>query len=349
MNSVVSSAPGKLFITGEYAVLDCAPAFVTAVDVRAVCKLRRVPDSDGRVWRVVTPPLSATPGVFRVVDGLPEWDGEPIRLVDAAWRALSEEQRATLARSAWHVSLDTSAFFLKDRKLGLGSSAAALGALMGALWTVAGGLPEEPAAFATLKTAHHMFQGGGSGADLAATLAGGTILYRREPRIAASVAVPDGFDILPVWSGKSAATGEFLRKLAEFQQTSPDVFRERFAVLEKEAEEAGLAASAGDTEGFIEAFDDSGAALRALGEAANLPIWSAEHENINAIVRQAGGVYKPSGAGGGDIGLAIFRTGDAQALEALKSALSSAGYNILPLRFGARGLHITDVSEQAKR
>lgn len=55
----------------------------------------------------------------------------------------------------------------------------------------------------------------------------------------------------------------------------------------------------------------------------------------------AGGVYKPSGAGGGDVGLAVLPAGDEQQLEGLKSSLSSAGYSILPLRFGARGLHVT--------
>lgn len=337
MNSIIASAPGKLFITGEYAVLDRAPAMLTAVDVRAICRLR--PSSDG-TWRVLTPPLSATPQVFRIVDDQPEWDGEPVPLFDAAWRALDETARRALSKHGWQVSIDTSAFFLKDQKLGLGSSAAALAALMGALWKAAGELPAEADAFAALKSAHTAWQGGGSGADLAVTLAGGTILYRREPRIAAPVAIPDGMEILPVWSGKPAGTAEFLRKLAEFQAASPDVFRERFAVLEKEAEEAGLAAAAGDVDGFLEAFDDCGAALRALGAAANLPIWSETHERIGAVVREAGGCYKPSGAGGGDVGLAVVRAGDADVQERVKSAVASAGFSVLPLRFGARGLHV---------
>ncbi len=339
MKMISASAPGKLFITGEYAVLDRAPALLTAVNVRAHCRLR---PASGDAWRIVTPPLSSSPAVFRIRDGLPEWEGEPVPLFDAAWRALSGMQRKALAKSAWNVSLDTSAFFLKDRKLGLGSSAAALAALAGALWAAAGGeLPEEAEAFDALKAAHTAWQGGGSGADLAVTLSGGSILYRREPRIAAPVALPEDLEILPVWSGKAASTGEFLRRLADFQERDPDRFRERFAVLEQEAEEAALAASQADSRAFLEAFDDCGAALRALGEAADLPIWSADHERIGAIVHAAGGCYKPSGAGGGDIGLAVIASGDGKAMEALKSPLSSAGYSILPLGFGARGLHVS--------
>lgn len=338
MSTITASAPGKLFITGEYAVLDRAPAMLTAVDVRAICRMSR---AGSKTWRLSTPPLDVTPAVFSIEDDLPCWEGEPVALFDAAWRGLSEKQRKTLAASGWNISLDTSAFFLKDRKLGLGSSAAATAALMGCLWTAAGELPAEEEAFTALKQAHTAWQGGGSGADLAVAMAGGTLLYRRDPRIAAPVALPEGLEILPVWSGKPASTGGFLKRLAEFQEKSPQVFRERFAVLEKEAEEAALAAAGGDIAAFLEAFVDSGAALRALGTAAGLDIWSSVHEDIARIVSDAGGVYKPSGAGGGDVGLAVLPAGDAQQLEGLKSSLSSAGYSILPLRFGARGLHVT--------
>lgn len=342
MKAVVASAPGKLFVTGEYAVLDRAPALLTAVNVRAVCRLR---PASGEVSRLVTPPLSMTPAVFRIADDMPQWEDEPVPLLDAAWRALTEARRRKLAESAWHISLDTSAFFLKDRKLGLGSSAAALAALTGALWAATGDLPAEADAFDALRSAHTAWQGGGSGADLAVTLAGGNILYRRDPRIAAPVALPGGLEVLPVWSGRPASTGEFLRKLAEFQENAPERFRERFAVLEQEAEEAAVAASAGDADAFLEAFEDQGAALRALGEAAELPIWSEDHERIGEIARANGVRYKPSGAGGGDIGLALIRAGDEEGAERLKSGLSSAGYSILPLGFGARGLHIEVVND----
>lgn len=337
MSTITASAPGKLFITGEYAVLDHAPALLTAVDVRATCRLW---PAESATWRIHTPPVDTAPAVFTLQDGLPCWQGEPVALLDAAWQGLRERDRKALQSRAWNISLDTSAFFLKDRKLGLGSSAAALTALMGALWTAADELPPEPEAFEAVQAAHRAWQGGGSGADIAVALTGGTILYRRDPRIAAPVALPEGLEILPVWSGKPASTAGFLRRLAEFQAASPEIFRERFAVLEREAEEAALAVANGDVNSFLEAFVDSGAALRALGAAAGLDIWSDAHEQVGRVIADCGGLYKPSGAGGGDVGLAILQAGDEQRLEGVKSALSSAGFNILPLRFGARGLHV---------
>lgn len=342
MTRVAVSAPGKLFITGEYAVLERAPALLSAIDVRATCTLQ---SSDSTVSRIVTPPLVSMPSIFRFEENGIAWDGKRVGLFDAAWSALDAGRRERIREGAWNVSLDTTAFFIKDRKLGLGSSAAALAALMGALWAASGGMPAEAEAFETLHAAHSAWQGAGSGADLAVALAGGTVLYRREPRVAAPVSLPGDVEILPVWTGRLASTGDFLRRLAEFREASPNGYQQCLAVLQAKAEEAGLAASAGSAKGFIAAFRACADALRALGEAANLDIWSAAHREIAAAVESAGGAYKPSGAGGGDIGLAIVRVGDVGAAERVKSSLSSTGYRVLPLRFGARGLNVSSIAD----
>lgn len=337
MTAVHGSAPGKLFITGEYAVLDQAPALLTAVDVRAHCRLE---PSGSMQWRIQTPPISSVPCRLRVEGDCLHWEDEPVRLFEAAWQALDETRRRVLAAQGWNVVLDSSAFFLKERKLGLGSSAATLVALLGALWRASGELPPEAEAFEAAAKAHAGWQGAGSGADISVALVGGTLLYRRNPRIAAPVALPEALALVPVWTGQAASTGDFLARLAVFEQSSPDVFRERFAVLEQHAEAAALAVSGGELQEFTEAFTDCGAAMRALGDAAGLDIWSAAHREIAACVDVAGGFYKPSGAGGGDIGLALLPRGDDAALQRLKSSLSSAGFTDLPLRFGARGLHV---------
>ena len=40
---MIATAPGKLILTGEYAVLDGAPAVVVAVDRRAVARRNATP------------------------------------------------------------------------------------------------------------------------------------------------------------------------------------------------------------------------------------------------------------------------------------------------------------------
>ena len=337
MSTVIhASAPGKLLISGEYAVLDRAPALVAAVDVRARCELR-LGSSDE--WVIEALPIDPRGRRCRISAGGIDWQDEPVELLEAGFDALPDARRRMLAGTGAALRIDTSGFFIKDTKLGLGSSAAALTALMGALWAATGGLPEEAEAFSQLQAAHHAWQGGGSGADLAAALSGGVLLYRREPRITAPVALPDSLEILPIWTGEAASTADFLAAVDDFQARDPKEFLARMKVLEAEAEEAALAASNGDAEALFEAIGDFGGALRALGEAAELPIWNSAHLALREAVEAAGGAYKPSGAGGGDFGLAFVR--DKRVLEAVKSSISSAGYATMPLRFGARGLHVT--------
>ena len=49
--SVAASAPGKLFLLGEYAVLDGSPALLAAVSARARVNIKR---RDDRHWSVVS-------------------------------------------------------------------------------------------------------------------------------------------------------------------------------------------------------------------------------------------------------------------------------------------------------
>src|SRR5690606_40382584 len=142
----IARAPGKAVVLGEYAVLAGAPALVLAVDRYARASIRsRSGGTSGLETRFperrrIEAPIGADTGV---------------ELVDLVRRALGGE------RSAWRASLDSSEFYLAGRKLGLGSSAAALVAFAGA-WSAWAGLPRP-----TLGEAielHRRFQrGAGSG------------------------------------------------------------------------------------------------------------------------------------------------------------------------------------------
>ena len=57
---------------------------------------------------------------------------------------------------------------------------------------------------------------------------------------------------------------------------------------------------------------------------------------LAAIADDCGAVYKPSGAGGGDVGL-VF-TGGQEQLEQSRRAIAGAGYRILNMTWGAPGV-----------
>jgi phosphomevalonate kinase len=127
-----------------------------------------------------------------------------------------------------------------------------------------------------------------------------------------------------------------LARLRGWQQAQPALAAGHLARLGA-ASSRGLAAwRAGDAAGVLAAVGHFAAGLRQLDDAVGLGIWSAEHRDIAALAAEAGVAYKPSGAGGGDYGLAL--TARPAALAALRTAVEAAGFQCLGAPLAPAGL-----------
>ena len=80
------------------------------------------------------------------------------------------------------------------------------------------------------------------------------------------------------------------------------------------------------------------AALRALDDVAHLGIFSAAHRLLSGLAEDHGVVYKPCGAGGGDLGMAFAI--DTRALESFERAARAAGFKRLPLELDEHGITV---------
>ncbi|MEO5813492.1 MAG: hypothetical protein ABIU96_00555 [Rhodanobacter sp.] len=338
---VVASAPGKLVLTGEYAVLEGAPAIVLALDRRARVVLR---DNAGTGYVIDAPDLG-----FHDVSGHLDdqqhfcWSG--VSGFDAKRLALvaSVLESATLdgVLPGFHAVLDTHALFSSadaKRKLGLGSSAALAVALAGAICARAG--RRVPAA-ERLIAAHRRMQGGrGSGLDIAASLTGGAIVYRlrdEQPQIT-PVRWPDGLLFACVWSGKAASTGVFLRDLAVWRERAPARYTALLGELALCADAAAEAFAGNMSGALLEAIAAYAAGLERLGAASGLDIVSAEHRVLATIAAGCGVIYKTCGAGGGDIGIALGA--DAERLRAFRQRVVQAGLQTLDVQLEPHGLQV---------
>ena len=357
MTDVVASAPGKLVLLGEYAVLEGAPAVTTAVDRRAVVRLRR--RADGRCT-VRAPDVVDGVQPFRLgAGGLPDWTAAGpaaarLNLVDEVLRGLADAGLGLAGGEGVELSLDTSAFFdllgASRQKLGLGSSAALTVALTSALVALAGqatATADRAGWLTRLLDLHRSFQGGqGSGVDVATSLCGGLLSYRLQGSDGRPDATP-----LPwpaalhrafIWSGNSASTPKFLATLRDWRRASATHeadYGVRMAALTDTAEAAVSALVDGDAGGFLYCAGRYGRDLRALGQASGVDIWSSAHEAIAAVAgRQDGVVYKPCGAGGGDVGV-LFAT-DPDRLAAAVAQLADAGFASVPLAVDPAGLRL---------
>lgn len=326
---VLASAPGKLVITGEYAVLEGAPALVLAIDRQAHVVLE---DSGGSDYEISAPGLGIHAARGRLdATGRIAWPaldaaaGASLRLVGAILETLGAEERPPPFRAC----LDTRAFHADGdgrRKLGLGSSAALTVALASAIRAL--GRRGAPS-LDTLLAAHRRAQDGrGSGLDVAASLSGGLLRYRLhegQPRIAPA-AWPPGLAWCCVWSGRPASTSFFLQRLAAWRAQAP---ARHAAAMRELGDCATAAADAASATALIEAVAAYAQALERLAAASGLDIFCPEHRALAALAARLGVVYKTCGAGGGDIGIGLAM--DPARLQAFRQAASAAGCAVLEL------------------
>ena len=79
-------------------------------------------------------------------------------------------------------------------------------------------------------------------------------------------------------------------------------------------------------------------ALQTLDEAANIGIFSPPHLRGRALAARHGILYKPCGAGGGDMGIAM--SDDGRALAAWCAEASEAQLSIIDAAFAGEGVRV---------
>lgn len=324
---IAASAPGKFLLSGEYAVLDGAPAICVAVDRRASV-LIEAHEGDRHV--VQAPGFTAAVGRFSAEAGALTWrgDGRDFGLFEAVWNA----SRPVRVRDPVRISLDTAAF--RDpgsgSKIGLGSSAALTAALAIALQALGG---ENAASVA--HAAHRQFQGGsGSGADIACSIAGGTIEYRMEKEQSRPVQWPNGLHFGVLWSGVAAGTRARLARFAD----QPDGAARR--ALRGASATVAATFGTGDAASILSGLRDYTQALLRFDEAHGLGIFDAGHASLVERAAGAGVVYKPCGAGGGDIGVVLAT--DRASLASFEDAAARRGFARLALKIDPHGATLHD-------
>lgn len=313
---VVARAPAKLVLFGEYAVLEDAPAIVAAVDRCAEVSVEAAEatsiDSD----------LGAEAGE--------DW-------FDAWCSAAALGRVPTL-----HVELRTGELFSNGSgaKLGIGSSAA-LTVAMGAAWRRTSGEPvEDKHAFVADLDTHQRLQGGkGSGIDVAASFHGGVIAWWKSRRVE-RLAMPAELHFACVWTGTSASTTELLERVHAFERREPAEYAgcmERMGALAHSALEAFRRGRSAEIVTLAGAYHD---AMADLGARSGAPIVSPAHRELAEIAGGREVSYKPSGAGGGDVGL-LFST-SAEALRGAVERCRKAEYHVLDVHIRDQGVTVSN-------
>src|SRR4051812_21502078 len=284
---MIASAPGKLILTGEYAVLDGAPAIVIAVDRRAIARRNATP-------------RGSSPFLLAVADEI------------AARRGAADPA----AHAALEISVDSTAFYHRLTKLGLGSSAA----VTVAATALALGTTEPQEVLAVALAAHARAQGPrgarGSGADIAAAVHGGTIVFSLPDPSGGSVPCkvvrrrwPASVTLLPFFTGVAADTAQLVARVQAARDANRTAVEAALAAI---ADASRAACAALEAPPDIAAVALIGALALAANATDRLAIATAIDLVPECVIAarahlvRLGGPAKPAGGGGGDVGVAVL-------------------------------------------
>ena len=331
-NEIQVSIPGKIVISGEYAVLDGAPAIVSTLKQKVNITIQKsdkkhnvyttsvlqgvfpfTMDDDANVlW------LEADPGVF----GL---------LLQHAFKILKPKLKENL----W-IAVDSSEFFrtAKDGtaiKLGIGSSAAVSVGITQALsqYQAIRSSPEN--LLSQANSIHQGLQGKqGSGIDVACCFADQGVIECTKDSVKnhtwSILNWPNGLHLKALTTSQYGSTN---RLVANYQRASnlyPKEFKSALDQFLEITQSLSHAWKSEDVDLIIDLLRAYDVHIKKLDKIGGIGIYTQVHADIQNIASTHNVFYKPSGAGGGDIGLAFSSSLDA--LSDFSDAIGTDAWNI---------------------
>jgi phosphomevalonate kinase len=325
-------APGKLYIAGEYAVVEPGrPAVLVAVDRFITVRVQAAHGAG----HIRSDQFANLPLVWHRLDGdlVIEYEETPYSFVLSAIRAVEDAGRSLGAPlTLFDLDIASELDDASGRKFGLGSSAAVTVATVRALAGFYGLRLSEMELFKLALISADDVQRSGSGGDIAASMFGGWIAYTsfdrawlRSQRFDVPVAdlirqdwpglsvrpltPPAGLRLLVGWTGTPASTSRLVgdvqaRKSGRSAHYS-DFLTASTACVDTLAE----AFAAGDTAGILCEIRRNRTLLNALSEHTGAVIETPQLRRLVEIAERAGAAAKSSGAGGGDCGIVLCDAG----------------------------------------
>lgn len=329
---MIATAPGKLIVTGEYAVLDGAPALVLAVNRRVTARRRAGPHGSSAFLVAVIDEIekrlgrdhpAARAAAELVVDSAPFYEG-------TTKLGLGSSAAVTVAATALALAADHVAVPMIDRDLVLSIASAAHATAQSSR---AGRdssvmLPRPPTGGAP-PTGWHRARG--SGADIAAAVYGGVIAFQRTtpdrvawPSDAAAagraievggatlerLAWPAGVRLIPFFTGAAADTPSLVSAVNDARERDRAAVDAALAAIDKASRAAcqscAMRAPEIAANALISALSLAAHAMDQLGAATGLPLVPAAVTRARGAMSQLGGTAKTTGAGGGDIAIAVI-------------------------------------------
>ncbi|MGX7076413.1 phosphomevalonate kinase [Globicatella sanguinis] len=329
------STPGKLYIAGEYAILEPGQAAIlVALDAYLSCTVSLATDNLSGTLQSTTiqnEPFNYTrsthnqPGLMPSAMWPRHW-AYVLSAIETVERLLVE---LNLPLQNYHIQYETDLEAENGRKYGLGSSGAVTVSTIRALLRFYG-YSANPliiyklAAIASLKVSTK-----GSFGDLAASAYGGWIYYQSPdrqglaeqikatpsltqllakdwPQLAIShLTVPHSVDLVIGWTDAPASTDELVHRYQQHRDTESDLYQQFLANSQATVQQLAQDLENGDVALIQKGIAKARHLLRKMTRHWQLPLETNHLTQLIEIAQSYQYEAKSSGAGGGDCGIAI--------------------------------------------
>jgi mevalonate kinase len=319
MNKVTTSAPGKLLLFGDHAVVYGHPCIVTSIDQRIQVTVEKQKE---RKLTLSAPDL----GLVEYTKHIDELGQKNIPKAVSFIETLYSLFLQRCPQEGGIVIETKSAF---SSSFGFGSSSAVTVAFAQALSELYGCQLSKLEVFQLCYQAVITVQGVGSGFDIASAIWGKTIYYVTPAKVVEPIVLPE-LPLIVGYSGIKADTATIVRAVAELRMKKPEFVAEIFSEIENITNRARTALLAADWQTVGSLMNENQVCLE------KLDVSSKKLNDLIVAARNAGAYgAKLSGAGGGDCMIAL-----GEKKEQIDSAIGKAGGESMNVRAHADGVRV---------
>ena len=327
---VKRTAPGKVFLSGEYLALEGGSAIILSTKQRSRVSI----EDHKKPYNLFYSSALDQYFEFSVNDNFEvDWvENDPQSFGLFISLAIFELK---IKPSKALISIDTNEFYSSGKKIGLGSSASIAAAIINVLDEYFNLQLSESAKIQKAVNIHALSQDNfGSGLDVIASCADSGVvecnLKMANEHKWRSLKWPSDLYIKGVMTSNQSSTKMMIEKYNHGKASNQIFFNKLYSETKHLLNQISIAWDTQDSATIIELMQKYNAFINQLNENFNLGIFTDEHKWLIDLARSADIFYKPSGAGGGDLGLVI--TNSEKKLTHFLSVLSDSNFPVIDLR-----------------
>ena len=295
---------GKVFFSGEYMALEGGRAITLSTSQNAKVTISETNELNN----ILFSSMSDQAYPFKIDEKMEViWlDDDPKHLGSILKESIIQFDKRFSGRS---ISLDTSEFFYQQRKMGIGSSSATSVALTKALNQLFDLHLSSKDLINFAREIHNRAQNSnGSGFDIITSFIEGRAMSCRILDNGGydfeQIELPEEIKIYAVVNDKYVQTSEMIGKYKTAKNKHKDYFSELAPKMKNELEHLYDSILKKDNKSILKNLIRYNDSLVDLDKKFKLGVFRNHHELIR-FAKDEGVFYKPSGSGGGDIGLLI--------------------------------------------